>query len=173
MCDGYGELLECYVFHYLNCNDLGGVRREYFERLLKAMVSSFRLLCGANKSTLQNLFYDGHCIEGVANNAGDCKAANLDLGMAWKRIFRFRASQSDCVDLMRHTRCLVRALDSSGCRTEATTAYNTTAVDFLFVFCQQGFSSSAFHALCDPVVLVTCLVIVLRQWCPRHSLLAF
>lgn len=148
MCDGFGELLECYAFHYLNCADLGGVRREYFERLIKAMVSSFQLLCATDRTMLQNLFYDGHCIGSVSDGAGDCRTANFDLATAWKRIFRFRATQRDCSDLVRHTRCMVRALSSSPCRPEATTAYNTTAIDFLFVFCQQDFSSRSSASSC-------------------------
>lgn len=173
MCDGFGELLECYAFHYLNCGDLGGVRREYFERLIKAMVSSFQLLCGKDRTMLQNLFYDGHCIGAVSDGAGDCRTANFDLGTAWKRVFRFRATQRDCSDLVRHTRCLVRALSSSRCRPEATTAYNTTAIDFLFVFCQQDFSahrptSLGEHLLPSAVTHVIALLVstltVHRHW---------
>ncbi|XP_037520297.1 uncharacterized protein LOC119396967 [Rhipicephalus sanguineus] len=163
MCEGFGELLECYAFHYLNCADLGGVRREYFERLIKAMVSSFQLLCATNRTTLQNLFYDGHCIGSVSDGAGDCRTANFDLATAWKRIFRFRATQRDCSDLVRHTRCLVRALSSSSCRPEATTAYNTTAIDFLFVFCQQDFSdrsAASSGGLCSPSPLNIATVLV-------------
>ncbi|XP_075553179.1 uncharacterized protein LOC142585942 isoform X1 [Dermacentor variabilis] len=170
MCDGFGELLECYAFHYLNCADLGGVRREYFERLIKAMVSSFQLLCAADRTVLQNLFYDGHCIGSVSDGAGDCRTANFDLATAWKRIFRFLATQRDCSDLVRHTRCLVRALGSSACRPEATAAYNTTAIDFLFVFCQQDFStrsSSVGH--CSPsarnaVAVLVSILAVYRLW---------
>ncbi|XP_075553180.1 uncharacterized protein LOC142585942 isoform X2 [Dermacentor variabilis] len=167
---GFGELLECYAFHYLNCADLGGVRREYFERLIKAMVSSFQLLCAADRTVLQNLFYDGHCIGSVSDGAGDCRTANFDLATAWKRIFRFLATQRDCSDLVRHTRCLVRALGSSACRPEATAAYNTTAIDFLFVFCQQDFStrsSSVGH--CSPsarnaVAVLVSILAVYRLW---------
>ncbi|CAN7989571.1 unnamed protein product, partial [Ixodes hexagonus] len=168
---GFGELLECYVYHYLNCDDRGGVRRAYFERLLKAMVSSFQLLCGADRKTLQNLFYDGHCIQNVANNAGGCRAANFDLATTWKRIFRFQAELQDCLSMLRHTKCLVRALSKSGCRPEATPAYNTTVMDFLFVFCQQAFSSASCDLCRPPVGLAICLVIAVLLWCESSSLL--
>lgn len=164
MCDGFGELLECYVYHYLNCDDRGGVRTAYFERLLKAMVSSFQLLCGADRRTLQNLFYDGHCIQSVANSAGGCRAANFDAATTWKRIFRFRAEQQDCLSMLRHTKCLARALSKSGCRPEAASAYNTTVIDFLFVFCQQAFSSGSSGLRRPPVGLVAICLVMAALW---------
>ncbi|KAM7308992.1 uncharacterized protein ISCGN_012623 [Ixodes scapularis] len=171
MCDGFGELLECYVYHYLNCDDRGGVRRAYFERLLKAMVSSFQLLCGADRKTLQDLFYDGHCILKVANNAGGCRAANFEPATTWKRIFRFQAEQQDCLSMLRHTKCLSRALSKSGCRPEATSAYNTSVIDFLFVFCQQAFSSGSSELCRPPVGLAISLVIAVLLWCQSSRLL--
>ncbi|CAN7983649.1 unnamed protein product [Ixodes pacificus] len=170
-CSGFGELLECYVYHYLNCDDRGGVRRAYFERLLKAMVSSFQLLCGADRKTLQDLFYDGHCILKVANNAGGCRAANFEPATTWKRIFRFQAEQQDCLSMLRHTKCLSRALSKSGCRPEATSAYNTSVIDFLFVFCQQAFSSGSSELCRPPVGLAISLVIAVLLWCQSSRLL--
>lgn len=157
MCSGFSDMLECYAYHYLNC--YGGQQRRYIERLLKAMVASFHLLCGTDKGTLQSLFYNAQCLERVNDDAAHCHGSGFDLAMTWKRIFRFQATSQDCSDIIRHTECLVQELDYSSCNLDAMTAYNSSATEFLSIFCS---SSAREHGVVKTVIMS--LICVLSSW---------
>ncbi|XP_064473875.1 uncharacterized protein LOC135388323 isoform X2 [Ornithodoros turicata] len=150
MCSGFTELLECYAYHYLNC--YSGSQQSYIERLLKAMVASFHMMCGPDKSTLQALLYNAQCLERVNVQSPSCHVPGFDLAMAWKRVFRFQATMRDCSELTHHKECLLDVLSTPQCQPDAATVFNSSVDGFLSIFCSSGVSILQRQLTCWTVI---------------------